>query len=146
LSPNKKQPGFMRIFIASADEKLRSALLLFLENVTGMVVVGLSDRLSGLLAQLAGSQPDTLILDGDLSSQPVKDLLLGLSNLEHKPRTIILTSEPGVAEMIKNTPVDYLISKNAPPDELLPILTQIRLSTNNKMPGQDDQPVAGSLK
>ena len=85
-------------------------------------------------------------MDGDLSSQPVKDLLLGLSNLEHKPRTIILTSEPGVAEMIKNTPVDYLISKNAPPDELLPILTQIRLSTNNKMPGQDDQPVAGSLK
>ncbi len=136
----------MRIFIASADEKLRSALLLFLENETGMVVVGLSDRISGLLAQLAGSQPDILILDGELSSQPVKDLLLGLSNLEHRPRTIILTSEPGAAEMIKGASVDFFISKNAPPDELLPILTQIRLSTNNKMPDHDDQSVAGSLK
>jgi DNA-binding response OmpR family regulator len=145
LSPNKKLPGVMRIFIASADEKLRSALLLFLENETGMVVVGLSDRISGLLAQLAGSQPDTLILDGDLSSQPVKDLLLGLSNLEHKPRTIVLTSEPGAAEMNKGTSVVFFIRKNAPPDELLPILTQIRLSTNNKMPGQDDHSVAGSL-
>lgn len=136
----------MRIFIASADEKLRSALLLFLENETGMIVVGLSDRLSGLLTQLAGSQPDALILDGDLSSQPVKDLLLGLSNLEQRPRTIILTSEPEAAEMTKGTSVDFFISKNAPPDELLPILNQIRLSTNNKMPGQDDQPVASSLK
>ena len=66
----------MRIFIASTDEKLRFALLLFLENETGMIVVGLSDRFSGLIAQLAGSQPDILILDGELSSQPVKDLLL----------------------------------------------------------------------
>jgi DNA-binding NarL/FixJ family response regulator len=136
----------MRIFIASSDKTLRSALLFFLEDVTEMIVVGLSDRLFGLLAQLAGSQPDALILDGDLSSQPVKDLLLGLSNLEYRPRTIILTSEPGAAEMIKGTSVDFFISKNAPPDELLPILNQIRLSTNNKMPGQDDQSVASRLK
>jgi DNA-binding NarL/FixJ family response regulator len=146
LSPNIKQPGVMRIFIASADEMLRSALLLFLENETGMTVVGLSDRLSGLFTQLTDSQPDALILDGELSSQPVKDLLVDLSNLEHKPRTIILTSEPGVSELNRGTTADYFISKNAPPDELLPILNQIRISLNNKMPDQGGRSVASSLK
>jgi DNA-binding NarL/FixJ family response regulator len=128
VTTNNKQAGIMRIFIASSDEKLRLALLLFLENDTGLIVVGLSDRISGLLTQLVGSQPDVLILDGELSSPPVKDLLSELSNLEHRPQTIILTSEPEAAELIRGTTADYYISKVAPPDELLPILTQIRLS------------------
>jgi DNA-binding response OmpR family regulator len=143
LSPKNKQAGLMRIFIASTDEKLRLAMLLFLENEPGMIVVGLSDRLPGLIAQLAGSQPDVLILDGELSSQPVKDLLSDLSNLEQRPRTIILTSETGGAELIRATSADYLISKNAPPDELLPILEQIRISMVNKIPDQQDQPITG---
>jgi DNA-binding NarL/FixJ family response regulator len=147
LTTPTKQGGLMRIFIASPDEKLRLALLLFLENETGMIVVGLSDRLSGLLTQLVGSQPDVLILDGELSSPPVKDLLSELSNLEHRPRTIILTSESGAAELIRGTSADYFIHKNAPPDELLPILNQIRVLMIKKIiPDPDDQPVASSLK
>ena len=132
----------MRIFIASPDEKLRLALLLFLENETGMIVVGLSDRLHGLINQLVGSQPDALILDGELSAQPVKDLLVEVATLEHRPRTIILTSEPGAAELIRGTTADYFINKNAPPDELLPVLNQIRQSLINKNPDQQDQPIA----
>jgi DNA-binding NarL/FixJ family response regulator len=132
----------MRIFIASSNEKLRLALVLFLENVPGMIVVGLSDRLPGLITQLVGSQPDALILDGELSSQPVTDLLVDLSNLEHKPWTIILTSEPEAVRLIKATTVDYFVSKNAPPDELIPILNQIRVSMDNKYLNQDEQPVA----
>ncbi len=135
----------MRIFIASSDEKLRLALLLFLENDTGLIVVGLSDRISGLLIQLVGSQPDVLILDGELSSPPVKDLLSELSNLEHRPQTIILTSEPEAAELIRGTTADYYISKVAPPDELLPILNHIRISLINKIPDQDDPPVVSML-
>jgi hypothetical protein len=100
LTTPTKQGGLMRIFIAIPDEKLRLALLLFLENETGMIVVGLSDRLHGLINQLIGSQPDTLILDGELASQGVKDLLVNLATLKHKPRTIILTSEPGAAELM----------------------------------------------
>jgi DNA-binding NarL/FixJ family response regulator len=145
LTTPNKQVGLMRIFIASPDEKLRLALLLFLENETGMIVVGLSDRLHGLINQLVGSQPDVLILDGELASQPVKDLLVELATLEHRPRTIILTSEPGAVELIRGTTADYFISKVAPPDELLPILTQIRLSMSNKKPDPDDQPVASKL-
>ena len=142
LTTTNKQVGLIRIFIASPDEKLRLALLLFLENETGMIVVGLSDRLHGLINQLVGSQPDALILDGELSAQPVKDLLVEVATLEHRPRTIILTSEPGAAELIRGTTADYFINKNAPPDELLPVLNQIRQSLINKNPDQQDQPIA----
>ena len=86
----------MRIFIASSDEKLRLALLLFLENETGMIVVGLSDRISGLLTQLAGSQPDILILDGELSSQPVKDLLLDYRIWSTDPGRSFSPPNPGL--------------------------------------------------
>ena len=136
----------MRIFIASTDEKLRLALLLFLENETDLIVIGLADRLPGLITQLKGSQPDALILDGELASQPVKDLLSDLSNQEQRPRTIILTSETGAAELIRGTTADYFIRKNAPPDELLPVLNQIRISMGNKIPDHDDQPVVSKLK
>jgi DNA-binding NarL/FixJ family response regulator len=132
----------MRIFIASSNEKLRLALVLFLENVPGMIVVGLSDRLPGLITQLVGSLPDALILDGELSSQPVRDLLIDLSNLEHKPWTIVLASEPEAVRLVKATTADYFVSKNAPPDELIPILNQIRVSMDNKYLDQDEQHVA----
>jgi hypothetical protein len=85
-------------------------------------------------------------LDGELASQGVKDLLVNLATLKHKPRTIILTSEPGAAELIRGTTADYFISKVAPPDELLPILAQIRLSMSNKTLDPDDQPFDSSLK
>ncbi len=42
----------MRIFIACADERLRIAMLLLLENEPGIFVVGITDRLKGLLVQL----------------------------------------------------------------------------------------------
>jgi DNA-binding NarL/FixJ family response regulator len=145
LSPNKKQAKVIRIFIASMDEKLRQALYLFLENAPDVIVVGLSDRLQGLITQLECSQTDVLILDGEMASQPVKDLLLELSNLEHKPRTVVLTSEPGAAELIRSTAADYFIRKDAPPDELLPILTQIHLSMIKKIPDHDDQPVTSKI-
>jgi hypothetical protein len=39
----------LRIFIAFADEKLRIAMLLLLDHEPGMVVVGIPDRLPGLV-------------------------------------------------------------------------------------------------
>ena len=42
----------MRVFIASADSTFRLALQLLLEDEPGMVVIGISDRSEGLLAQV----------------------------------------------------------------------------------------------
>ena len=120
--------GTMRIFIASPDDKLRLALLMFLDDEHGMSVVGLSDRLVGLLAQLEGSEPDVLLLDWVSPIQVMADLLADLDKLKRRPKTIVFLTKSGEKKTTLAAGVDYFIPKDAPPDELLPILNDIRFS------------------
>lgn len=118
----------MRIFIACADERLRLALILLIDHQPGMFVVGISDRLTGLLAQLEASEPDVLLLDWELPIQSMVNLLTDLQDLELQPKTIILSNKPGEKETIMAAGASHFISKDAPPDDLLPVLNDIRLS------------------
>jgi DNA-binding NarL/FixJ family response regulator len=124
--------GLLRIFVACPDMRLRTALFQFLEREHGMNVVGLSDRLPGLFSQLEGSQPDVLLLDWELSAQPIEELLTKFHNLESRPEVIILSARPNEKEKIMAAGADHFIPKDAPPDELLPILNRIRLSRSAK--------------
>ena len=118
----------MRIFIACADERLRLALLLLLDHQPGMVVVGLSDRMPGLLTQLEGSQPHVLLLDWGLSDEMEVNFFADLHNLKLPPKTIVLASDPTTREAILTNCADYFISKDAPPDNLITTLSDIRVS------------------
>ena len=120
--------GSLRIFIACPDEKLRLALLMFVDHEPGMVAVGLADRLTSLLAQLEGSEPDVLLLDWTLPDQSMADLIRDLYKLERRPKIIVFSNRPKDKEMLMAAGADYFICKDSPPDELLPILNDIRLS------------------
>jgi DNA-binding NarL/FixJ family response regulator len=112
----------LRIFVACADERLRIALLLFLEYEPGIIVVGITDRLPSLLPQLAASQPDVLILEWEIPFQAMADLLTEIHNLESSPMIIFSSNKPDEEEKYLAAGVDHFIAKNNPPDELLPIL------------------------
>jgi len=56
------------------------------------------------------------------------DLLTDVHNLERRPETIVLSTRPQEKENIMAAGAYYLICKNAPPDKLLPVLNDIRLS------------------
>lgn len=116
----------IRIFVASADENLRLALLIFLDHQPGMVVVGLSDRLAGLHAQVTGAQPGVLILDWELLADMHTQFLTNLHNLENPPKVIILTSQSYLKQDILAKGADFCICKDAPPDNLLSVLHQIQ--------------------
>ena len=118
----------MRIFIASADSTFRLALLLLLESEPGMVVIGMSDRSEGLATQVRASQPEALLLDDGLTKQATADLVGAVRHLEHPPKIIVLSIHPEVKEAILAAGADAFITKNVPPDELLPILRRMRLS------------------
>lgn len=118
----------MRIFIASTDSRLRLALILLLDHQPGMFVVGISDRLSGLISQVKASDPDVLLLDWDLPVQSIVSLFSNLQILEHPPKTVVLTTDQQKKEALLAAGADYFINKRAPPDELVPILNDIRLS------------------
>ena len=117
--------GPVRIFVASPDEQLRLALVLFLDHTPGMVVAGMTDRSQGLLAQLVGSQPDALLLDSDLLIKPAVDFFNELAGLKGRPTTIVLSANPDEEETILAAGADFFICQDAPPDALLPILNGI---------------------
>ena len=92
--------GSMRLFIACPDPKLRLALILFLEKEPDLAVVGISDRLTGLFAQLQGSEPDVLLLDRVSPIQSMATLLTDLCNLVRRPKTIVFSHRPEEEEEI----------------------------------------------
>ena len=112
----------LRIFLACADERLRIALFLLLDDEPGMVVVGITDRLPGLLPQLEASQTDVVLLDWDLPFQSMADLLKDIKNLESPPEVIYLSNRLEDKTMMLAAGADHFITKNSPPDELLPAL------------------------
>ncbi len=120
----------MRIFIACADERLRIAMLLLLENEPGIFVVGITDRLQGLLLQLEASQPDVLLLEWELPFKSMAKLLTDVHKLEAPPKIVLLSSCPEEKEKITAAGADHFIAKDAPPDELLPFLTKVSYPLN----------------
>ena len=118
----------MRIFIASADKTSRIALQLLLESEPGMVVIGIADRAEGLLTLVGASQPEVLLLDYELAKQTTVALISDLHHLEQPPIIIVLSINVQVKPMVLAAGADAFISKNVPPDELLPILRTMRRS------------------
>lgn len=131
----------LRIFIACADERLRLALLMLLDQEAGLVVAGIADRLTGLIAQLEGAQPNVLLLDWDLMVEPMENLFHDINNLEHHTDVIVLSSEPSMEKSVLAAGAIFFICRDAPPDRLLPMLEDIRLSNNTKH--QRKQPTNG---
>ncbi len=125
--------GLLRVFIACGEEKLRLALLLLLDNAPGLVVAGMADRSTGLFTQLQGAQPEVLLLDWELSAEPMTDLLHNISDLEYPPKVIVLSADPQKRDAILEAGADFVVCKDTPPDELLTILNELRLSeTKNR--------------
>jgi DNA-binding NarL/FixJ family response regulator len=121
----------MRLFIASADRALRLALLMLLENEPGMVVIGMSDRREGMLTVVGTSQPEAVLLDEGLAKQATARLVGDLHRLECQPKIIVLSIDPQTKAATLAAGADGFISKNVPPDELLPLLRSMRLSDTN---------------
>jgi len=120
--------GILRIFLACSNKRLRVALLLLLDYQPGMVVVGMSERLPGLLTQLEGAQPDVMLLEWELPAKPMSELLTDFQTLQCRPKVIVLSSNPETKDAIMAAGADEFIGKNAPADELLPILRRMRSS------------------
>ncbi len=99
-------------------------MLMLLEHEPGMGVVGITDRLSGLVLNLEASQPDVLMLGWEIPCQALVDLLADIHQLKRPPKVIFFSSRPEEEERIITAGADYFISEDAPPDKLLLILRQ----------------------
>jgi DNA-binding NarL/FixJ family response regulator len=120
-----------RIFIACADERLRIALLIFLEDEPRLKVVGFTDRLENLLPQIKASQAEVLLLEWPMTQEALTAILSNIHDLSSQYKVISFARDQEESKKILAAGGDYVILKNAPPDELLPILNKIDLHSTN---------------
>ena len=109
----------------------RLALQLLLESEPGMAVIGLSDRLEGLLAVLQALESHVLLLDYELAKQSTVDLVGNVHSLERPPKIIVLSIDPHEEAAMLAAGADAFVSKNVPPDDLLPTLRKMWWRTNS---------------
>ena len=107
---------------------LRLALQLLLESEPGMIVIGISDRSKGLLTVAGTSQPEVMLLDDGLVNSSTARLVSDLHHLECRPHVIVLSSKPQTRAATLAAGAEGFISKDVPPDELLPLLRKMRSS------------------
>ena len=72
------------------------------------------------------------MLDWDLIVEPTEDLFGDLHNLEYRPEVIVLSRDPQIKESVLAAGAIFFIGKDAPPDTLLPVLNDLRLSKIKK--------------
>jgi DNA-binding NarL/FixJ family response regulator len=125
----------VQAFIASADRKLRLALLLLLESEPGMVVTGFTDRIDGLHAAVTSSQPDVLLLDSQLAITETVEIVQSLRMLRFPPRIIVLVLDSQANDKLLAAGAHAVIGTNMPPDTLLPLLRGIRNDYRSKPSG-----------
>jgi DNA-binding NarL/FixJ family response regulator len=118
----------LRIFLACADQRLRVALLLLLDEEPGMAVVGITDSLPELLPLVETTQPDALLLEWELPIESLANLLADFRSPGRALKIVFFSNNPEDEEKVTSAGADYFILKNAPPDTLLPILREHRAS------------------
>ena len=105
------------------------ALQLLLEGEPGMVVIGMSDRVEGLLTIMGASQPELLLLDHELTQQTTIQIIRDIHQLKVQCKIIVLSIDPNIRELTLAAGADGFIDKSYPPDKLLTTLRELRLSS-----------------
>jgi DNA-binding NarL/FixJ family response regulator len=120
----------MRIFIADADKELRLALQMLLHQQAGMHVIGMAVQTKGLVAQIAASEPDVLLLDWALPGQPpIADVLADLGKLEPRPKLVVMAIQAEVKQPAFAAGADAFANKSVPPSQLMAMLRTMQQTT-----------------
>ena len=126
----------MRIFIAEPDKELRVALQMLLHQQAGVHVTGLAVSTEGLVAQVAATKPDVLLLDWYLPEEPMLDLLAQLGQADPRPQIVVMSVRAEVEQEALAAGADAFVKKNVPPQDLLAVLDS--LSAEDKTETDDE--------
>jgi DNA-binding NarL/FixJ family response regulator len=116
----------MLIFLAEADQDLRVALQILLQQEAGLHVIGMAVEARGLVAQLEASRAEVLMLDWHLPGLPMQMLVAQIRELESPPKIIVLSARPEDRLPALSAGAVGFISKDAPPDNILPLVRSLK--------------------
>ncbi|MBC8422404.1 MAG: response regulator transcription factor [Chloroflexi bacterium] len=109
----------MRILLADAQTKVRSAMRLLLEQEPGLNVTGEAADARDLLAQVEATCPDLVLLGWELPGLQPTGLLPALRSLCPHLKVIALSGRPEARRAALAAGADAFVSKGNPPEQLL---------------------------
>lgn len=118
-------PRKANVLIADARSHVRSALTLRLAlepDIGAVVAVADADH---LLATLATSTPDVLLLDWELPGMPQPDLIRRLRQLWPARPIVVMSGRPETRQAALDAGATEFLSKTAPPPVVLTTLRRI---------------------
>ena len=115
----------VRILLADDNPALRSALSLLLEARLNACIVGESDSMEDLLANLPLKQPDIVILDWELPGVPKADRIAILHKVYPSLKVVITSSQPEIAQQALVVHADAYVSKSEPPEQMVRVIQTI---------------------
>jgi DNA-binding NarL/FixJ family response regulator len=138
-----------RVLLADAEQKVRAALRLLLENELGVSVVGEATDMNSLLERAGACQPDLVLLDwelpglsgakhddiaegigaiGEVEVIPSRTLMPMLTALCPGVRVVALSWQPEAAVSALRAGVHAFVSKVEPPEALLCALSSLGIA------------------
>jgi DNA-binding NarL/FixJ family response regulator len=122
----------MRILVADAQMKVRSALKLIVEQELGLSVAGEAGEVEGLLTQAETIQPDLVLLDWELPGRPVgsstglgQGLLTSLRTGCPHLKVVALSGRPEVRQVALAAGADAFVLKGDSPEQLITTIRQL---------------------
>jgi len=132
---NKLQSaGFelMRIILADQHTQSRWALEAVLQEQAEFDLVGVVDDAQSLMTLSETHAADLYLIDRQLPSSPIDEILSGLHALEPRPFVIVMSSDPGFSRMMLKAGADAFVSKSDQPDWLLETLHKFEQRVRNE--------------
>ncbi len=111
-----------RILLADVNPAIRSAMALLLETRLKARVVGEADSMESLLAVLASSKPDIVIMDWELPGAPKGDRVAVLRSYRSQLKVVITSSRPENADLAKALQGDSYVCKSEPPEQVVQVI------------------------
>jgi two-component system, NarL family, response regulator DevR len=117
----------IRVFVVDDHPALRAGVRSILDSEPGLEFAGSASRARRALDSLEDVRPDVALVDYRLTEENGLTLCHRVKRLPHPPRVLIYSafSDPtlGIAAAVAGA--DGLLSKNAPPDELLDAIRMV---------------------
>lgn len=101
----------MRVFIADALPRVRYALRVLLQQLPSVEVVGEEGNAARLLAHVASTAPDIVLLDWRLAGPDPQELLRRMRQLKREMRVVALSERPEERTAALSSGADGFASK-----------------------------------
>jgi DNA-binding NarL/FixJ family response regulator len=116
----------MRVLLADAQPKVRSALRLLLKYQPGVRVVGEVGDAENLLIQILSAHPDLILVDWGLPGLAAIGSLPALRKDNPNLKVIVMSGRPEECQQALAAGADAFISKMDPPEQLLTALLAMK--------------------